>query len=318
MARPKKQGVDYYPHDTDSMNRRTVYILESRFGNDGYAFWFKLLEILGQQDGLYYDCRNDANWEFLLAKTRLGGGIATEILDTLVKVDAIDAELWEKRVIWCQNFVNRLADVYKNRKVDPPTKPSFWTENYTDAGVSGLKTPENCTDAGVSTPKSTQRKVKESKDKVKDSTESESVPGTGYLAPNSGPPPEASAEAEPPSPLQPSKLKRFIPPSVDEVRTYCVDRQNEIDAENFVNFYTAKGWMIGRNKMQDWKAAVRTWEKKERAPNGSRASPSHRETVNERNNRIFAEHLARSEANDRDRDSQVLELADYQLQPPSG
>ena len=54
---------------------------------------------------------------------------------------------------------------------------------------------------------------------------------------------------------------RFIPPYVDMVREYCIERNNSVDAQAFVDFYSSKGWMIGKNKMKDWKAAVRTWEK---------------------------------------------------------
>lgn len=53
----------------------------------------------------------------------------------------------------------------------------------------------------------------------------------------------------------------FSPPTVEEVRAYCQERNNGIDAEAFVSFYDSKGWMIGKNKMKDWKAAVRTWER---------------------------------------------------------
>ena len=58
------------------------------------------------------------------------------------------------------------------------------------------------------------------------------------------------------------KVNKFIPPTVEQVRVYCEERKNGIDAENFVNFYESKGWMIGKNKMKNWKAAVRTWENK--------------------------------------------------------
>ena len=57
--------------------------------------------------------------------------------------------------------------------------------------------------------------------------------------------------------------KNFVPPTVDEVQKYCRERNNNIDAQNFVDFYESKGWMIGKNKMKDWKAAVRNWERKE-------------------------------------------------------
>ncbi|MBE6984885.1 MAG: hypothetical protein E7434_04605 [Ruminococcaceae bacterium] len=53
---------------------------------------------------------------------------------------------------------------------------------------------------------------------------------------------------------------RFFPPSVDEVREYCKERGNSVDPVRFVDYYTANGWMVGKSKMKDWKAAVRTWE----------------------------------------------------------
>lgn len=59
------------------------------------------------------------------------------------------------------------------------------------------------------------------------------------------------------------KSKRFVPPSPDEVKKYCSERNNKVDPEKFRNFYEMKGWMVGKNKMKDWKAAIRTWEKRE-------------------------------------------------------
>ena len=56
--------------------------------------------------------------------------------------------------------------------------------------------------------------------------------------------------------------KGFTKPTLEEVKAYCDERHNGIDAESFINFYDSKGWMIGKNKMKDWKAAVRTWEKR--------------------------------------------------------
>ena len=57
--------------------------------------------------------------------------------------------------------------------------------------------------------------------------------------------------------------KRFVPPTVDQVREYCKERKNQVDAQRFVDFYEAKGWMVGKNKMKSWQAAVRTWEAKD-------------------------------------------------------
>ena len=57
--------------------------------------------------------------------------------------------------------------------------------------------------------------------------------------------------------------KRFTPPSVEEVAAYCRERKNAVNAEQFCDYYTANGWKVGRHSMKDWKAAVRTWERKE-------------------------------------------------------
>ena len=56
------------------------------------------------------------------------------------------------------------------------------------------------------------------------------------------------------------KRKRFVPPTLEEVRAYCQERKNNVNPEKFIDHYTSNGWMVGRNKMKDWKAAVRTWE----------------------------------------------------------
>ena len=66
------------------------------------------------------------------------------------------------------------------------------------------------------------------------------------------------------------KRKRFTPPTVEEVRSYCQERNNGIDPDAFVDYYTARGWKYGQGKpVEDWKAAVRTWERRESKPKKS-------------------------------------------------
>ena len=60
------------------------------------------------------------------------------------------------------------------------------------------------------------------------------------------------------------KVARFIPPTVDEVQAYCEERKNGVDARCFVDFYESKNWVVGKAKMKNWKAAVRTWERNRR------------------------------------------------------
>ena len=56
-------------------------------------------------------------------------------------------------------------------------------------------------------------------------------------------------------------VRRFVKPGVEEVRAYCLERRNRVDAQKFVDYYESNGWRVGRNPMKDWKAAVRTWER---------------------------------------------------------
>lgn len=62
--------------------------------------------------------------------------------------------------------------------------------------------------------------------------------------------------------LYKAKTSHFVKPSIEEIEQYCIERNNGIDAEVFFNFYEAKGWVVGNSPMKDWKAAVRTWEKR--------------------------------------------------------
>ena len=64
--------------------------------------------------------------------------------------------------------------------------------------------------------------------------------------------------------LSKRESSRFQKPSIDEIRQYCISRNNSVDPEQFFNFYESKGWTIGKSPMKDWRAAVRTWEKREK------------------------------------------------------
>ena len=63
---------------------------------------------------------------------------------------------------------------------------------------------------------------------------------------------------------KPPRATRFIPPTVEEVTAYCQERKNCVDAHRFVDFYASKGWKVGKENMRDWKAAVRTWEHRDK------------------------------------------------------
>ena len=73
---------------------------------------------------------------------------------------------------------------------------------------------------------------------------------------------EEKSETKKPEPEKP-KAKKFIKPTVEEIAAYCAERKNEVDAQAFFDFYESKGWKVGAVKMRDWRASVRTWEKRD-------------------------------------------------------
>jgi hypothetical protein len=142
MARHKKQTVEYFPHDCDASDSKTLTIIQDQFGNDGYSFWFRLLERLGKSEGHCYNCNSPDAWQFLLAKAHMENDKALKVLDKLAELGAIDKELWGNKVIWCQNFVDRLVDVYDKRTIGMPHKPYFRPENTTSPSISGAEIPK--------------------------------------------------------------------------------------------------------------------------------------------------------------------------------
>ena len=86
-------------------------------------------------------------------------------------------------------------------------------------------------------------------------------------------PPKEETPADTPSPLpspSPKTATRFTPPTLEEVAAYCRERGNHIDPQHFVNYYSANGWMVGKNKMKDWRAAVRNWETRDKERNNGK------------------------------------------------
>jgi len=148
MSRKQSNTVEYFPHDARASSSDTVTVLEGQFGNDGYAFWFKLLERLASSEGHYLDCRDPERWQLLLARAHITPERGEEIMNSLIVMKAIDRELWELKIIWCQHLVDNIDIVYKNRRREVPTKPeraSFetMTDNPITTKRKGITTQSN-------------------------------------------------------------------------------------------------------------------------------------------------------------------------------
>ena len=133
-----------------------MFIIERKFGNDGYAAWFKTLEIIGDSENHFIDCRNPECWEYLLARLNVDSEKAEGIFSCLAEVQAISKSLWDNRVIFSENFVKNIYDVYKRRLVNAPTKEFIVNILNLNIGVSVNKNKVNAN-------RNPQNKVKQSK-----------------------------------------------------------------------------------------------------------------------------------------------------------
>lgn len=153
MTRPRKQTVDYFPHQCN--HGQTMFIIEQKYGNDGYAFWFKLLELLGSSPGHFLDLKREETWEYMKAKSRLDDEKCREILDMLAKLNAIDPELWrEENIVWSDNFVSNISDAYRKRTNEIAQKPDI-----------RRRKPQETEQSTAGNPQIKENKIKENKSK---------------------------------------------------------------------------------------------------------------------------------------------------------
>jgi len=121
MPRPQKNTVVYFPHYCN--NQKTHYALLQQHGNNGYAFYYQLKELLGKSEGHYFDFSKPIDLGYLLQCTHVDESTAKKILDTLSEIEVLDRDLYKIKIIWIQEFVNSLAQVYARRKSELPQKP---------------------------------------------------------------------------------------------------------------------------------------------------------------------------------------------------
>lgn len=115
MAREQRKDVDYFPHDCT--HGRKMHIIETKYGNDGYATWFKLLEQLGKAKNHYIDFSDDMTLMFLTSVFKIDEEKTLSILNDLAKLGAIDKLLFDDfKVIYSQKFADSVQDAYRNRK----------------------------------------------------------------------------------------------------------------------------------------------------------------------------------------------------------
>lgn len=148
MARKKTNTADYFPHFTQ--DGKTIYMLESKYGNDGYAFWFKLLSEIGKAEDHYLDFSQVEIFDYFLSRAKVTKEIAYSIIEDLCKWKNLDQILWnDYQVIWCQSLVDNLVELYRKRKREIPVKPSFCDRNNISKSITVAEMPHSIVEYSI-------------------------------------------------------------------------------------------------------------------------------------------------------------------------
>ena len=105
-----------------------------------------------------------------------------------------------------------------------------------------------------------------------------------------------------------TKRKRFEKPSISDIKQYCMERNNNVNAEQFYDYYESNGWKVGKNSMKDWKAAVRTWEKN----NYNKPAKSNKQNAIDVVNKLMREYGGEDEQSTTDSESTIDVTASVQ------
>mgnify|MGYP002410418097 CR=1 FL=1 len=238
MARLQKSGLEYFPLNVDIDQDDKIALIEATHGIVGFGVVVRLFMKI-YKEGYYYEWTER---EQLLFSKRVNVDIKTTnvIINDCLRWGLFNKDLYDKHHILTSKGIQRRYFAALTRRKNIEVFDDFILIDLTEfrnVNIIGLNVDNSTHSVGQNVDNNinstvqnvdsgTQSKVKESK--VKESK---------YIC-------------------------HFTPPTLKEVQAYCKSRNNGVDAEKWLNFYTAKGWMIGKNKMKDWKAAVRTWEKK--------------------------------------------------------
>lgn len=221
------KDVYYFPHDSNSRRDPKIAALLREFGFEGYGIWWTLIEIMHEQEG-----------GKLEKFPKLIEGLAYQMSPDRRKTKQFEATLNASIRAMIDDFKLLQEDgthIWSNRVVRNLEERHTKRMKRADAGrlggiQSGIKRTKEMKQNEAMLQANEANEAKESKVK------------------------ESSKETPP------KHRASFVKPSVQEIEAYCKERGNSINPEKFFNHYEAKGWVVGRAPMKDWRAAVRTWE----------------------------------------------------------
>jgi hypothetical protein len=116
MARPRKEGMDYFPHDANAVNDKKIEALRMLYGNDGYAFYFILLEIIYQEPTFELDVSDAETRQILARKVAVTDEKFESMLETSIKRDCFDIESYQTRHVLTSNGIKKRASIVTDKR----------------------------------------------------------------------------------------------------------------------------------------------------------------------------------------------------------
>lgn len=237
MPLPNQQSIQtknafFFSHDSNARNDEKIVRLRMKHGAEGYGIYFMLIELLMEAS------------DYRIATDYLSLAFNLHVEEETIRSVIEDFGLFhlsrDKKHFYSQSLLDRVKPLEKIR------------EKRRKAGLRSAEVRRS-------------KKLAAEQQEQTENTCSTPVDKKGTEESRE----EKSREKK--SKGEQSREKAFTPPTLPQVETYCKERKNKVDAQRFVNFYQAKGWMVGKNKMKDWRAAVRSWEQLEQTQAQTRA-----------------------------------------------
>ena len=177
MARRKRNDIDYFPHSVS--HGKKMFYLRDKYGNDGYAVWFMLLEHLGRANYHYLDLSDEIEIMYLSSEFKVSEETLKEIINKLVSFGEFDKYFWEEeRILFNQKFIDNIEDAYRKRSNDCIDKDGLLRRLELKGRLNEAKFRSNEAKfrlKGAINPQSKVEYSKEDKTKVNNSKEKEII-----------------------------------------------------------------------------------------------------------------------------------------------
>jgi hypothetical protein len=245
MPKTNEKDAYYFPHDCNARNDPKILALRSVFGAEGYGVYFMLVEMLREQPD--YKLRlTKYLYDTLAMQMQVQKERLQEIVDSCCTDFAEgDSTLLvnDGEYLYSASLLRRMGRVDDISRLRREAAKKRW-ENKPCKDYQEF--PESKQDANAQQMQSKEKQSRAEKSRAEQTRAEKKSTGTSR--------------------------SQFTPPSLDDVAAYCRERGNTVDPQRWFDYYTSNGWMVGKNHMKDWKAAVRTWERGTVSPARGQAS----------------------------------------------